>query len=183
MRPVRDLAEAQRTGDLLWSLFQHDPDASPAYREHLRDVGPRMTHAELLVAVDGADRLLGSITYARAGTPFALVSTPGEGELRMLGVVEHRGRARTEDALVEAGIQRAERDGLSALVVPVVRSRHRGVAKVFQRWGFRPARGRELSPMPGLHLEAYLLRLPRPDPPAAPATPADRPGRWRRGMS
>ena len=44
-----------------------------------------MALAELLVAVDPADQVLGSVTYARSGTPFALVSVDGEAELRMLG--------------------------------------------------------------------------------------------------
>ena len=37
------------------------------------------------------DQVLGSVTYARFGTPFALVGRR-RGRLRMLGVAEHRGR-------------------------------------------------------------------------------------------
>ena len=59
MRPVRDLAEAMLAGELLRTLAEQDQSTSPAYLEHLRDVGPRMTRAELLVAVDGAEQVLG----------------------------------------------------------------------------------------------------------------------------
>jgi predicted N-acetyltransferase YhbS len=178
VRPARDLAEALLAGELLRSTY--DQSASPAYLEHLRDVGPRMALAELLVAVDG-HQVIGSVTYARAGTPFALVSVEGEGELRMLGVVEHRGKARTEELLVEACIERAERDGCPALVMSSVRKRSHSAGKTFQRMGFRLIKGRELSPMPGLTLEVFSLALPRER--QELRTTPDRPGRWRRGLS
>ena len=41
-----------------------------------------------------------------------------------------------------------------------VRTRARTPGKAFQRMGFRPAKGRELSPMPGLTLDVFVLALP-----------------------
>jgi predicted N-acetyltransferase YhbS len=178
VRPARDLAEALLAGELLRSSY--DKSASPAYLENLRDVGPRMALAELLVAVDG-HTVVGSVTYARAGTPFALVSLEGEAELRMLGVGEHRGKGRIEELLVEACIERAERDGCPALVMSDVRSKSHSAGKTYQRMGFRLVKGRELSPMPGLTLEVFSLALPREGQDGRATT--DRPGRWRRGLS
>jgi hypothetical protein len=99
----------------------------------------------------------------------------------MLGVVEHRGKARAEELLIEACIERAERDGCPALVMSAVRKRSHSAGKIFQRLGFRLVKGRELSPMPGLTLEVFSLPLPR-EPQDVRATP-DRAGRWRRGLS
>lgn len=177
VRPARDLAEALRAGELLRATYDQGEAASPAYLEHLRDVGPRMALAELLVAVDPADQVLGSVTYARFGTPFALVSVDGEGELRMLGVSDHRGKQHTEELLITACVERAERDGCTALAMSSVRTRTRTPGKAFQRMGFRPAKGRELSPMPGLNLDVFVLTLPR-----SPRGPDESRSRWRRGV-
>lgn len=161
VRPVHNLAEALLAGDLLKSAYELQGEGSPAYREHLRDVGPRMTLAELLVAVDGDNQLLGSVTYCLAGTSYALVSREGEGELRMLGCSEHRAKARTEELLIEACIARAERDHCSALVMSSPRTRGRKPGRTFERLGFRNATGRELAPMPGIVLDVFTLPLPR----------------------
>jgi GNAT superfamily N-acetyltransferase len=173
VRPVRGLAEATVAGELLKTVFDQTGVGTPAYGEHLRDVGPRMTLAELLVAVDGLGAVLGCVTYARFGTPFALVSRTGEAELRMLGVSEHRRRSATERLLIEACIERAERDGCAALAMSMPRVRGRAAVRGFTRVGFRPAKGREQTPMPGLTLDVYTLPLPR----SADA----RAGRWGRG--
>lgn len=161
MRPVRDLAEALLAGDLLKAAYDALGSGSPAYREHLRDVGPRMTLAELLVAVDPGDQLLGSVTYCLAGSSYALVSRAGEGELRMLGCSDHRGKAQTERLLIEACITRAERDHCSALVMSSVRTRGHKAGRSFEREGFRLAKGRDLTPMPGIVLDVFALPLPR----------------------
>jgi hypothetical protein len=173
VRPVRGLAEATVAGELLKTIFDQTGVGTPAYGEHLRDVGPRMTLAELLVAVDGLGAVLGCVTYARFGTPFALVSRTGESELRMLGVSEHRRKAATERLLIEACVDRAERDQAAALVMSMPRTRGRAAVRGFTRLGFHLVKGREQTPMPGLTLDVYLLPLPRPT--------GVRAGRWGRG--
>ena len=75
-------------------------------------------------------------------------------------------------------LDRAERDGCTALVMSAARTRTRSPGKAFQRMGFRSVKGRELSPMPGLTLDVFLLALPR-----GPSAGGAAPGRWRRSMS
>lgn len=155
VREVRDLDEATVAGELLRTAFKDAGRGNPSYLEHLRDVGPRMAAAELLVAVDRQGTVLGSVTYIRPGTAYALVSRPDEGELRMLGVVEHRDKKLIEEALIEACVERARRDGYHALVMTALKRHMRRPGRTYLRAGFRLVKGRELSPAPGLHLVVF----------------------------
>ncbi len=148
-----------RAGEVLKAMFDQSSIGGPAYREHLRDVEPRMTMAELLVAVDPAGTVLGSVTYMAAGTPYALVSRGEEAEIRMLGVSEHRNKARTEELLVRACIQRARRDGRSALVMCTLKKHERNPGRLYRRLGFTLSPGRGISPMPGLNLVVFRMPL------------------------
>ena len=64
---------------LLRNAYKDAGRGNPSYLEHLRDVGPRMATAELLVAVNRSGTVLGSVTYVRPGTQYALVSREDEG--------------------------------------------------------------------------------------------------------
>ena len=70
--------------------------AEDGYAEQLRAADERAREADLVVAVDEPKgTLLGTVTFCRAGTPWAEVSRPGEAEFRMLAVApEARGRGR-----------------------------------------------------------------------------------------
>ena len=84
-------------------LAEDDP-----YVAKLRDAAARAEGADLLVAVDGDETLLGTVTYVGAGGPWAEISRADEAEFRMLAVdpaAQRRGVAR---ALVRACIERAE---------------------------------------------------------------------------
>src|SRR5699024_6272559 len=93
------------------------------YAEQLRDARGRFVAAELLVATE-ADTLLGTVTFALPGSPYAELCRPGEAEFRMLAVdpvARRRGIAR---ALVQACTQRARAQGASALVLSSATDMH-----------------------------------------------------------
>jgi ribosomal protein S18 acetylase RimI-like enzyme len=129
------------------------------YADHLRAAGDRAREAELAVAVDeGSGAVLGTVTYCRAGTPWAEVSADGEAEFRMLAVTpEARGRG-VGAALTRWCLDRARSDGCRAVVLstlPVMHSAHR----IYERLGFVRTPERDWFPEPGIPLITYRLAL------------------------
>lgn len=111
------------------------------YLHELRDAGRRAEQATVLVAVE-QERVLGTITLAAAGTPYAEVATAGEQELRMLAVdPAARGRGVGEMLLREA-----IRAGLSAGATRVILSTMpamRTAQRMYDRLGLRRAPERD----------------------------------------
>jgi ribosomal protein S18 acetylase RimI-like enzyme len=133
--------------------------AEDGYAEHLRAAADRARDAELAVAVDEADgALLGTVTYCRAGTPWAEVSRPGQAEFRMLAVApEARGRG-VGEALTRWCVQRARADGCTGVVLsslPVMHAAHR----LYERLGFVRTPEADWYPVPDVHLITYALAL------------------------
>ena len=96
------------------ALITEDDD----YLHRLRATEERAREAVLLVAADDAGTVLGTITVAGHGGPWADIAEPGEVELRMLAVdPAHRGLG-VGEALLRAGI----RHGLAAGAERVVLS-------------------------------------------------------------
>ncbi|HEY9439171.1 MAG TPA: GNAT family N-acetyltransferase, partial [Streptomyces sp.] len=87
IRPVRP-EEYEALGTLTADAYLGDGlldfGADDPYLSELRAVGRRAAGAEVLVAV-GADgeRLLGGVTYAAPGSPWADIAAPDEAEFRM----------------------------------------------------------------------------------------------------
>lgn len=133
------------------------------YEPRLRDARDRAALAELLVAVDPASgALLGSVTFATPGSPYADLAVGREGEFRMLAVSPGaRGRGAGE-ALVRACLARAEELGLSRVVMstqPSMVHAHR----IYERLGFVRTPARDWSPVPGVELLTYAVDVaPRP---------------------
>ena len=159
-RPALD-SELDAAGHLTAESFigdghtQRDGD----YAVRLRDGRDRAERAELLVAVDPeSGALLGSVTFAGPGSPYADLAVGQEGEFRMLAVsAEARGRGAGE-ALVRACIERALQLGLPRLVMstqPAMVHAHR----IYERLGFRRTPERDWSPIPGIELLTYALEL------------------------
>ncbi|HQY32862.1 GNAT family N-acetyltransferase [Actinotalea sp.] len=93
-------------------LLAHDDD----YLHELRDAARRADEATVLVAVEG-DHVLGSITLAAPGSPFAEIAAPDEWELRMLAVdPAARGRG-VGELLLRAAIESGLADGASAVIL------------------------------------------------------------------
>jgi ribosomal protein S18 acetylase RimI-like enzyme len=168
VRPVRP-EEYERAGELVAQAYLADGlltfGDGDDYVHELRDVRARALaeRAEVLVAVDGdgrpgGGRLLGSVTFVTAGSPFAELSGPGEGEFRMLAVArEARGRG-VGEALVRACTDRARELGAQRMVLsstPEMAPAHR----LYGRLGFIRTPERDWFPLPGLPLWAFVADL------------------------
>jgi ribosomal protein S18 acetylase RimI-like enzyme len=128
------------------------------YSDQLRDAARRAEHAELVVAVDSADAVLGSVTVVHPGTVFAEISREGELEFRMLGVSPAaRGRG-IGAALTAAVLERAGEIGCRRVVMSsldLMKTAHR----MYERLGFVRLPERDWEPVPGVHLIAYTFDL------------------------
>ncbi|MFE2106347.1 GNAT family N-acetyltransferase [Kitasatospora sp. NPDC059463] len=149
--------EFEEAGRITAEAFVGDGFTSPEgpYVHRLRDAATRAAEAELMVAVDAADgTLLGTVTFAVGGTPWADIATPEEGEIRMLATAPAaRGRGAGE-ALVRAALARSRELGLTGMAFstqPEMTTAHR----IYERVGFRRDPGRDWSPVPGVDLMVY----------------------------
>jgi ribosomal protein S18 acetylase RimI-like enzyme len=133
--------------------------AEDGYVDHLRAAADRARDAELAVAVDeGSGAVLGTVTYCRAGTPWAEVSGDGEAEFRMLAVAPTARGQGVGEALATWCIDRARADGCHAVVLstlPVMHPAHR----IYQRLGFVRTPVRDWYPQPDIQLITYQLEL------------------------
>jgi ribosomal protein S18 acetylase RimI-like enzyme len=160
IRPALD-SEFDAAGHLTAEAFidgGHTPRGGH-YEPRLRDGRDRAEQAELLVAVDPeTGALLGSVTFAAPGSPYADLAQGREGEFRMLAVSpEGRGRGIGE-ALVRACLERARELGLSHVVM----STQTGMVhahRIYERLGFARTPERDWSPVPGVELMTYSVTL------------------------
>jgi ribosomal protein S18 acetylase RimI-like enzyme len=121
----------------------------------------------VLVAVDPAGAVLGSVTYARHGSPLAEISSPQEAEFRMLGVdpsAQGRGAGR---ALVSGCLALARRDGARRLVLST-QARSTVAHRLYEQLGFTRSPDRDWAPAPGVDLMVYTLEMGGSFPPAVP---------------
>jgi GNAT superfamily N-acetyltransferase len=153
--------EYDAVGTLTAEVYDAEGFAHGDYLPVLRDAARRAAVAELLVAVGSGGQLLGTLTYAQGGTPFADVSRPGEAEFRMLAVrPDARGQG-VATRLVTAAIERARAQGHRRLVIstqPNMTTAHR----LYAHLGFRRTPNRDWSPEPGVNLRTYTLELAMP---------------------
>lgn len=159
VRPGRP-GEAARTAEIAVAAYQADGllDEDNTYEAHLRDADSRFAHAEVLVAVDDTDQVLGSVTVARSGTPFAQIARDGELEFRMLSTAPAaRGRG-VGELLTRAVIDRARATGCFRVVLCVV-DRNAAAIRLYRRLGFARLPDRDWSPVPDIRLVAYTLDL------------------------
>lgn len=129
------------------------------YAAELRGAAHRAEHAELIVAADPRSHaLLGTVTFARQGSPYAEISGPGEAEFRMLAVApDARGRG-VGQTLVRWCVDRAREQGCNALVLSSL-DRMTTAHRLYERMGFERLPDRDWHPAPGIHLIAYRLEL------------------------
>ncbi len=163
LRPVdpSDPAELDAVGRLTLAAYDHDGylgEAEDGYRSELLAAEDRAREAQLVVAVDDDGTLLGTVTFARAGTPWAEVSGPGEAEFRMLAVAAHaRGRG-VGDALTRWCLDRARADGCRGVVLSTLPAMH-GAHRLYERLGFARTPDRDWYPAPETLLLTYRLDL------------------------
>jgi ribosomal protein S18 acetylase RimI-like enzyme len=132
------------------------------YAEMLADVAKRSGAGEILVAVDEADRVLGSVLFVLPGTAYAELSGPGEAEFRMLAV-DPAGQGRgVGEALVRACVGRARELGCRAIVICVRSGFAASAHRLYARIGFVRVPELDWSPVAGVDL--FALRLDLGDP-------------------
>jgi ribosomal protein S18 acetylase RimI-like enzyme len=160
VRPARE-DEWAAAGAITVAAYQadrHIDSHTGGYADKLVDARTRAREAELLVAVDAENTVLGTVTVVRPGTPYAEVSRDGEVEFRMLAVSPSaRGRG-VGEALVRAVVVRARELGARRLVMSS--SEHMTTAhRLYQRLGFQRLSERDWQPVPGLDVMALGFSL------------------------
>ena len=155
-----ETTELHAVGALTLAAYVADGHLSVAddYAHELRDAAARHRGAELAVAVEEDGTLLGTVTFALAGSQWAEISRPGESEFRMLAIPAHaRGRG-VGEALARWCVDRARAHGCTAVAIstmPTMHSAHR----IYERLGFVRAAERDWRPAPQVLLIAYHLDL------------------------
>lgn len=112
-----------------------DIEGGDDYAVLLRDTATRMAEGTVLVAeLDGL--VVGSVTLAPAGTPWAEVAEPGELEVRMLSVAASARRRGVAEALMAGAEAAARRAGCSVVVLSTMREMA-GAQNLYARLGYQ----------------------------------------------
>ena len=156
--------EYAAVGELTARVYVEDgfvPTDFP-YVVTLRDAATRAEQAELLVALDDGGRLLGSVTFAFAGSPYAeLAKGPDEAAFRML-VVEPAARGRgVGEALVRECVRIARTQHARVLRLSTQSEMHTA-HRLYERLGFVRTPDLDWSPVPGVDLLTYAKDLGDP---------------------
>ena len=144
-------------GELCVEAYRRACVLVDAYAPRLRDVERRAQDAEVLVARDGGDWLLGTVTFVLGGA-LREIATPGEAEFRMLAVDPAAAGRGIGTTLVRACASRARAAGRARLVCssqPDMAASH----AVYRRLRFVRDAERDWSPIPGVDLLAFALTL------------------------
>lgn len=158
VRPAADQREIDAGGAVVAQAYLADDLAGPDYVALIRDATDRAREAVLLVAVDEAGEVVGSVTYARAGSSYAQVCTATGAEFRMLGVSPAaRGRG-VGESLVQACIDLAGSEGATELALSTNEAMQ-GAQRIYRRMGFERTPERDWEPVPDFLLTTYVRSL------------------------
>nr|WP_308163410.1 GNAT family N-acetyltransferase [Nocardia alni] len=158
MRAARE-AEFATIGALTVEVYVgegHVNGESP-YVDELFDTATRVRDADVLVAAR-ADDVLGSVTIARPGTPYADIARPGELEFRMLAVDRRARGAGVGVALVRSVLDTARTEDFDAVVLttmPLMADARR----LYERLGFRHVPERDWATDSGKPLTVMRLEM------------------------
>jgi ribosomal protein S18 acetylase RimI-like enzyme len=131
--------------------------AESPYVTELADITHRAAAADVLVAVHG-EQVVGSLTVARPGTPYAEIAHPGELEFRMLAVAKSARGLGAGTALVRNVIETARAESFGAVVLttmPLMVDARR----IYDRFGFVPVPERNWRTRAGEELTVLRLDL------------------------
>ena len=155
--------EYDEIGELAVRVYLEEGYTRPGapYLAVLRDAAARAEKAELMVAVDQEDRILGTVTYAGQGSPYSEhVSSAEDGSFRML-VVDPAVRGRgVGEALVRWCIDRARGSGVRWLRLSTLGAMA-AAGRLYLRLGFVRTPERDWSPQPDVDLITYTLEVER----------------------
>lgn len=156
VRPIRP-AEHEAVADLTVAVYVGEGYSRVEYEPALRDVDSRAATATVLVAVV-RERLVGAVTVATRGGPWAEQTVPGEAEVRMLAVAPEGRGIGAGAALVQACLRIAAEDGCG--MVRLSSQENMTVAhRLYERHGFVRTPLLDWSPVPWLLLRTYGLPL------------------------
>jgi ribosomal protein S18 acetylase RimI-like enzyme len=129
------------------------------YAPVLRALGSEGSGTVLVAVADHEDqRILGTVTLQRGPAAGQVISGEDEAEIRALAVSPAGQGRGTGSALLQAVIERAERDGAANLLL-LTQPDMRAAQHLYRRAGFRRLPDRDWSPRPGVTLLAYGLPL------------------------
>ncbi|HLS79700.1 MAG TPA: GNAT family N-acetyltransferase [Nocardia sp.] len=131
------------------------PPDSP-YAAELADTARRAEVATLLVA-EHEGEVIGSLTVARPGTPYADIARPGELEFRMLAVAVGARGLGAGTTLVRSVIEIARAESLAAVVLTTMPAMA-DARRLYDRLGFERVPQRDWTTSSGLPLT--VMRLP-----------------------
>ncbi|MFB7938207.1 GNAT family N-acetyltransferase [Streptomyces sp. NPDC056049] len=162
IRAVRP-EEHEELGDLTGLTYLNDGlllhGEDDFYLDVLRDTARRARESEVLVATNAEDRIVGGVTFAPGGTPWADIAVPGEAEFRMLVVAPAaRGRG-VGEALVRACVDRARALPGCARIVLSTDGKMVSAHRIYERMGFLRTPERDWQPIPEHSLRTYALEL------------------------
>ncbi len=143
---------------LLAGTYLAEGWADEGYAPVLRDVAARARHALVLAALDG-DRVVGSVTAATRGGPYAEQAQPGEAVVRMLVTDPAARGLGVGRALMDAALRAALDDGCTRVRLST-QAEMTAAHRLYARLGFVRTPDGDWSPTPGLTLLAYALDLP-----------------------
>ncbi len=126
------------------------------YVAELADTETRSGAAEVLVAVRDS-QLLGSLTIARPGTPYADIAREGELEFRMLAVTGAARGAGVGTALVRTVVDTARDEGFEAVVLTTMPGMA-AARRIYERLGFVHVPERDWSTPGGIPLTVMRRR-------------------------
>jgi predicted N-acetyltransferase YhbS len=153
--------EYQAVGELTLAAYRALPGrhTNHDYEADLLDAARRAQAAELLVAVDGDERVVGAVTYVSGrGNQYAEWDDEDAAGFRMLAVAPSAQCRGVGEALVRACIERAQSSGRGRIVIhstPWMTAAHH----LYARLGFRRAADRDFTPVPEVPLLAFELDL------------------------
>ncbi|MFE3291189.1 GNAT family N-acetyltransferase [Rhodococcus sp. NPDC059234] len=130
---------------------------SSNYVARLRDTAARADQAEVVVAELNGE-VVGSVTIAEPGTPFADVAGTGELEFRMLAVAPTARGKGAGSALVRHVLDEAYDRGLHAVVIST-EPEMVDARRIYDRYEFVPSPERDWEPMPGTPLTVLVREI------------------------
>lgn len=157
VRPARH-DELTTVGSITVAAYRAAGMANGEYVTLLRDAAARAAEAELLVAVEGDDVVLGSVTFCPTGSSWREIARADEAEFRMLAVDPRAQSRGVAQALIEACVDRSRELGLRGLALSTPRANGRA-HRLYEWLGFRRDASRDWSPIPGVDLLVYEFRL------------------------
>ncbi|HST86307.1 MAG TPA: GNAT family N-acetyltransferase [Kineosporiaceae bacterium] len=159
IRPARP-EEYRAVGKLTVDVYLGDELVPPGamYLNTLVDAADRAARAELIVAVDAGGSVVGSVTFAQHGSPYAELAGADEVEVRMLVVAPPARGQGLGEALVRTCLDQARAAG-AVRVRLSTQENMVGAHPIYRRLGFVRTPERDWSPVADVNLLTYELPL------------------------